>query len=164
MKTHIIAIAACLLLMTPALAQVTPPERTSAGNLRESVFGLGLVAGPASGLGLSFRHHLPSTVSYEINGGVIKVDDRLSYDLGAEVQFDLSRTGVMRFFVAGAFSYFYSGSASKNDMAAPMRVGAGLGGEMNAGAGLNATVELIFTYFEDATLLPLPQIGLHYYF
>jgi len=164
MKTRILILAVSFLLMTPAWAQVAAPERTSAGNLRQSVFGLGLVAGPASGLGLSFRHHLPSTVSYELNGGVIKVDDRMMYDIGGELQVDLSRTGATRFFVAGAFAYFYSGSASHNDMAAPERVGLGLGAEMTAGAGFNASVELIFTYFADATLLPLPQFGLHYYF
>ncbi len=151
-------------LAATALTQVVTPEPGSAGRLRESVFGLGIAAGPASGLGLSFRHHLPSVISYEINGGIIKVDDRLLYDIGGELQVDLSRSGSTRFFVAGAFAYYYAGSANHNEMAAPERVGLGLGGEMYSGQGFHATLELIFTYFSDATVLPLPQFGVHYYF
>ncbi len=157
-------LAAVACLTAAAWSQVVTPEPGSAGRLRESVFGLGIAAGPASGLGLSFRHHLPSVVSYEINGGIIKVDDRLLYDIGGELQIDLSRGGATRFFVAGAFAYYYAGTANHNEMEAPERVGLGLGGEMYSGQGFHATVELIFTYFSDATVLPLPQFGLHYYF
>jgi hypothetical protein len=66
--------------------------------------------------------------------------------------------------VAGAFAYYYSGSANHNEMAAPERVGVGLGGEMHSSQGFHVTLELIFTYFADATVLPLPQFGVHYYF
>jgi hypothetical protein len=165
MTTRALVLASCIVLLAASAAgQVVTPDRGSAGSMRESVFGLGFAAGPASGLGLSFRHHLPSILSYEINGGVIKVDDRMLYDIGAELQLDLSRSGSTRFFAAGAFSYFYAGSANHNEMSAPERVGLGLGGEMHSSAGFHVTLELLFTYFADATVLPLPQFGVHYYF
>ncbi len=163
-RVQLLVVAVCSVMTFQVSAQVVLPERESAGGLSRHVFGLGVFVGPASGLGLSFRHHLPSTLSYQITGGIIKVDDRLSYALGAEVQVDLSRTGVTRFFVAGAAGYYYAGSANKNEMAGPGRAGLGIGGEVFAGGGFHTTGELMFTYFTDGTVLPLPQIGFHYYF
>lgn len=147
-----------------ASAQVVFPTRDAVAPPRENVFGLGLFGGPASGLGLSFRHHLPSPLSYQITGGIIKVDERLSYSFGAEVQYDLTRTSVTRFFVAGATSYFHTGKPEQNEMDGPGRLGLGIGGELYADAGFHGTVELLFTYFSDGTVLPLPQIGFYYYF
>lgn len=145
-------------------AQVILPDRESAADMRRSVFGLGFSGGPATGVGLSFRHHLPSIVSYQVNGGIIKVDDRMSYSVGAEVQVDLSRSEAVRFFAAGGASYFYTGKTSHNDMEGPARFGIGLGGEFHAGSGIHSTLELLFTAFNDGTVLPLPQLGFHYYF
>jgi hypothetical protein len=140
------------------------PDREREPGLRTNVFGLGLAAGSASGMGLSFRHHLPSVASYQITGGIIKVDDRLSYSLGAELQFDLARGPVSRFFVGGGAAYFYSGTSSHNEMVGPARLGVGIGGEYAGGAGLHVIGDLMFTYFSDGTVLPLPQIGVFYYF
>jgi hypothetical protein len=140
------------------------PDRGRDASLRENVFGLGLFGGPASGLGLSFRHHLPSPFSYQITGGIIKVDQRLSYDLGFEAQYDLVRGPASRFFVSGGTGYFYSGKHGWNDMDAPGRLGLGVGGELALASGIHSTLELLFTYFTDGTVLPLPQFGFHYYF
>jgi hypothetical protein len=164
MKRSIVMVFASLLVMSSSLAQVVMPERDGAADMRKSVYGLGFSGGPASGLGLSFRHHLPSIVSYQIIGGIIKVDDRMSYSVGAEVQVDLARSEVVRFFAAGGLSYFYTGKTSRNDMDGPGRIGAGLGGELYAGTGVHVALELLFTYFNDGTVLPLPQVGFHYYF
>jgi hypothetical protein len=158
------ALVVLFLVSCTSLAQVVMPHREGAEDLQRSVYGLGFAFGPASGLGLSFRHHLPTTVSYQINGGIIKVDDRMSYSIGGEVQMDLSRNKDVRFFAAAGCSYFYSGKSSHNDMKGPGRLGAGLGGEFFAGSGVHTTLELLFTYFNDGTVLPLPQIGFHYYF
>ena len=79
------------------------PARLAFGAL--SVFGLGLFGGPAGGLGISFRHHLPYQFSYQVTGGIINVDDKLKYDVGFEAQYDLVKGPTGRFFVAGATSY-----------------------------------------------------------
>ncbi len=159
------ALAALMLFMSSvANAQAVLPERAGSAALRENVFGLGLAAGMVSGIGLNFRHHLPSVFSYQLTGGIVKPGNRLHYAIGAEIQFDLVRSFASRFFVAGGAGYFYSGSASHNELEGPGRVGIGLGGEVATGSGFHATVELMFSYFTDGSVLPLPQIGIHYYF
>jgi hypothetical protein len=149
---------------TLAQAQVVAPSAESDHPLRQSLFGLGIFGGPAGGLGLSFRHHLPSAFSYQLTGGIINVDDKLKYDVGVEAQFDLVRGPTGRFFAAGAASYFYSGKEGVNEMKGPGRVGLGVGGEVFLGSGFHATGDLMFIYFSDSTVLPLPQVGIFYYF
>ena len=163
MKVHLL-LAAVLLGSTFARAQVVLPDREGAPGLHANVFGLGFAASPTTGIGLSFRHHRPSTMSYQLTGGIIKVDDRLSYALGAEVQFDLVRGRGSRFFVGTGAGYYYSGTSSHNDMEGPGRFGIGIGGEFAAGPGLHVSASLMFTYISDDTVLPLPEIGIYYYF
>jgi hypothetical protein len=153
-----------VLAATVTQAQVVTPSAETDRPLRQSLFGLGLFGGPAGGFGISFRHHLPSTFSYQVTGGIINVDDKLKYDIGVEVQFDLVRGPSGRFFAAGAGSYFYSGKDGVNEMNGPGRIGLGVGGEAFIGSGFHATADLLFTYFSDHTVLPLPQFGLFYYF
>ena len=152
------------LFTTVSRSQVVAPSTSTDRPLRQSVFGLGVFGGPAGGLGISFRHHLPSTFSYQITGGIINVDDKLKYDIGVEAQFDLVRGPQGRFYAAGAGSYFFSGKHGVNEMNGAGRVGLGVGGEAFIGAGFHATAELLFTYFSDETVLPLPQFGIYYYF
>ena len=158
-----LVVALAILATFAADAQVILPEKGQEPGLSTNVFGLGLWGGPATGLGLSFRHHLPSQLSYMVTGGIIKVDDRLSYDIGAEAQFDLVRNSTNRFFVAGGVGHYYSGR-NGNEMDAPTRVGVGIGGEFAVTPGIHTTVELMFTFFSNGNVLPLPQLGFHYYF
>jgi hypothetical protein len=166
MKRRSSVLCAVFLLLSAGVAngQAILPERGQERGLRENVFGLGVFGGPASGFGLSFRHHLPSPFSYQITGGIIKVDDRLSYDIGCEAQYDLARGATSRFFVGAGAAYFYSGKTSHNDMNGPGRIGLGIGGEVAVSSGLHTSLDLMFTYFSDATVLPLPQLGFYYYF
>ena len=160
----LILLVALPLLAATASAQAVLPEKGHEPGLRENIFGLGADFGAACGLGLSFRHHLPSVFSYQITGGIIKVDDKLSYDFGMEGQYDLVRGALNRFYVAGCFAYYYSGRTSHNDLSGPWRMGLGIGGEQSFDSGLHGSLELVFTYFSDGTVLPLPQAGFHYYF
>ena len=160
-----IAVMVSLALLSPSLhAQVEERTLGQAAGLRESVFGLGFSAGFASGIGLSFKHHLPGKLSYVVNGGVIKSKDKLSYALGGELQFDLHRSPGSRFFAVAAGGYYYSGSDDLNEMEAPGRFGIGVGGELPLGPGLGVSGQLLFTYMSDGTILPLPQGSIHYYF
>jgi hypothetical protein len=164
MTKQITTLAAVIMLAaTSATSQVVLPERGQEPGLEQNVFGLGLWGGPATGLGLSFRHHLPSQLSYMVTGGIIKVDERLSYDIGIEAQFDLARTATNRFFVAGGAGHYYSGR-DRNEMKAPTRIGLGIGGEFAVTPGIHTMIEVMFTYFSDGNILPLPQLGFHYYF
>lgn len=143
-------------------AQVVAPS-SSPTSFRQNVFGLGFFGGASGGLGLSFRHHLPSPISYQVTGGIIKVDGKLRSDIGVELQYDLTRGGGARFYVVGGFAYFYSGN-DKNEMKSPTRAGVGLGGEWLMQGGLHVLAEGMFTFFSDGTILPLPQVGIYYYF
>ena len=153
-----------LALAVPAQGQVMLPDKGGERVVRENIFGLGLGGGPATGVGLSFRHHLPGSWSYEFTGGIIKVDAKTSYAVGGEIQYDLVRTPMTRFFVAGGMGYYYGGRGRGNTLDGPIRVGVGVGGEVPMSSGFHVSGELLFTYFSDATVLPLPQIGVYYYF
>lgn len=163
-----IAVLLCVMIILlaagSARAQAVLPERGREGGLRENVFGLGLAVGAATGMGLSFRHHLPGSWSYQITGGIIKVDDKTSYALGGELQYDLVRAAASRFFVGGGMGYYYSGRGRGNTLEGPGRIGMGIGGELVVASGFHVSGSLLFTYFTDDTVLPLPQFGVYYYF
>jgi hypothetical protein len=159
-----IVIAFALLFATSSglRAQVEMPSSQST-RIHQNVFGLGFFGGASGGFGLSFRHHLPSPLSYQITGGILKVGGKLRSDIGGEVHYDLARGTGTRFFVAGGLAYYYSGDGG-NEMKAPTRGGFGLGGEWVMSGGLHFLAEGMFTFFSDGTILPLPQIGFFYYF
>ena len=153
-----------LLYAAPARTQAVLPERGRDGGLRTNVYGLGLAAGAASGIGLSFRHHLPGYVSYQLIGGIIKVDNKTSYAVGGEIQYDFIRGAGVRFFAAGALGYYFSGRGNGNEIEGPGRICAGIGAEVPVQGGFHVSGEVLFTYFTDGNVLPLPQVGMHYYF
>ena len=162
MKTFFVVL--CFLVAVEAQAQVSPVPENAGRHLDRTVFGLGLSAGVASGFGLSFRQHFPSDFSYQIVGGIIKADTKLHYNIGMEVQYDVVHGDKTRYFVGGATGYFYSGPTTQNDLSGPFRLGGGIGGEWSNVAPFHLAAEVLFTYFSDGTVLPLPQVSCHYYF
>jgi len=80
-----------LLMPSSLFSQVSIQGNQQAENLGRNVYGLGISAGPASGVGISFRDHLPSKISFQIVGGIIKSGDKTSASIGAEFQYDLVR-------------------------------------------------------------------------
>ncbi len=164
MNRILIFLTATLLLMIQGNAQVVVPDQNQPTKLGKTVYGLGFAAGFGTGLGVSFRHHLPSEFSYQVVGGIIKVDNKLQYDVGLEAQYDLVRGETTRFFTAGGLAYFYSGESGTNTLSAPLRIALGVGGEFSNVRLVHVTLEGMFTFFSDGTILPLPQISIHYYF
>jgi hypothetical protein len=129
-----------------------------------SVYGLGFAGGPASGIGFSYRYHTEGKNSLQAVFGVFKPKNTDTfYSFGAEFQRDLTRSNSARFFFGAASSFNYNGSGS-NKYAAPFRFGAGLGGEFLLQDAVHLTFQGLFTYFSDGTILPLPQLSIHYYF
>jgi hypothetical protein len=162
-KRFLILVSLLLMLAMNAVAQVGTSGLSNAEGLGKPVYGLGFSAGWASGVGISFRSHLPSKISAEGVFGIIKTSDKLYLSLGGEAQYDLVRSHATRIFGAGALSYFYAGSGS-NEVAGPFRIGAGVGGEFQVQQALHVTVEGMFVFFSDGRVIPLPQIKAHYYF
>jgi hypothetical protein len=148
----------------PLTAQVESPTQAQEASLRTGVLGLGFFVSAAGGIGLSFRHHLPGRLSYQITGGVLKSSDHASYSIGGEFQYTLARAARHRVYAAAATGYYYSGPPERNEMDAPWRLGAGVGGELAIGGGFTAMGDLLFTYFSDGALYPFPAVGLFYYF
>jgi hypothetical protein len=164
MKKYLLASCiAVMLIASLTHAQVNTSGLSNAQGLTKQVYGLGVSAGWASGIGLSFRSHLPSNVSVQGVFGIIKTSDNLSMSIGGELQYDLVRNNMTRFFAGSAVSYFYDG-ISRNELSAPYRFGVGIGGEFYVQGGLHVTLEGMFTIFSDGRVIPLPQIAAHYYF
>ncbi|MGD0338416.1 MAG: hypothetical protein ABSB78_06480 [Bacteroidota bacterium] len=164
MKKLIMVLLSGVLGSTSLLySQVIVSERTDMHYERQ-VFGVGVTAGPIEGAGISFRHHLPAPFSYTLNMGIIKVDENLHYAIGGDIQYDLARSTNGRYFVLLGIGYYYSGSTSKNDLKGPLRVGLGMGAEFAVNGPLHVSLLGAFTFFSDGTILPLPHIGIHYYF
>lgn len=146
-----------------SLAQVTTSGLSKAEGLSKSVYGLGLSAGWASGVGVSFRCHLPSKSSIQGVFGIIKTSNKLAMSIGGEYQYDFASGNATRFYGAGTLGYFYNGSG-RNESSGPFRIGAGIGGEFQVKNALHVAVEGIFVFFSDGRVIPLPQIAAHYYF
>ena len=144
-------------------AQVSTSGLSNAKSMNESVFGLGGAVGWNSGIGISFRAHLPSKTSFQGVFGIINASGKLSMTVGTEYQYDLVRGNTTRFYAAAGVGYFYSGTSS-NELSAPVRIGGGLGGEFNIRESIHVSVGGMFVFFSDGDVLPLPQIAAHYYF
>ena len=163
MKILIATVIVVLSGFAVASAQVSTAQLSNAEGLGRTVYGIGLAAGPASGIGVSFRAHLPNKSSFQGIFGIIKTSDKTSLSVGGEYQYDLVRNSTTRFFFGPAASYFYNGS-SHNEIAGPVRIGIGLGGELNVKDVFHVTIEGMYVYASDGSILPLPQIAAHYYF
>ncbi len=160
---HRIVLPLLFLLVSAAGAQVSVSD-VKGDAFGKSVYGLGFSGGPASGLGISYRYHTEGKSSLQAVFGVFKPKTTDTfYSFGAEFQQDLTRSNSARFFFGAASSYIYNGSGG-NNYSAPFRFGAGLGGEFLMQDAVHFTFEGLFTYFSDGTILPLPQLSIHYYF
>lgn len=152
-----------ILVVSLSYSQIIIPDKDRPTELGREVFGLGGYVGLGTGMGLSFRHHLASVFSYQIAAGIIKDSKTLLYDIGGELQFDLIRSENLRFYAGGGLGYYYKGKDS-NELKGPLRIALGIGAETKAKSAVHISGNLFFTYFTDGTILPLPQVGLHYYF
>jgi hypothetical protein len=144
-------------------AQISTSGLQAAQGLDKTVYGLGLSAGLASGFGVSFRAHFPSKSSVQAVFGIIKTNDKTALSIGGEYQYDLVRGNTTRFFFGPAASFNYLG-AGHNELSGPFRVGVGIGGEFKVRESFHVSAEAMFVFFSDGTVLPLPQLAMHYYF
>lgn len=164
MIRFIFSLTIALILFTSAAGAQVAVTSVKGEAFGKSVYGLGFSGGPASGVGISYRYHAEGKTSLQGVLGIFKPKNTDTfYTFGAEFQQDLTRSGSARFFFGAASSYFYNGSG-QNRYAAPFRFGAGLGGEFLLQEGVHMTFQGLFTYFSDGTILPLPQLAIHYYF
>ena len=129
-----------------------------------NVYGVGLSASLCSGMGLTFRQHFAYTpLAYQITGGVWKTHSLGMYDLGAEIQYDLSLSTNRLYALAGGGYYYYGHTAQ--ELTSPGRFGLGVGYEMTYAKSVGLSLNLMITLFEpEGDILPLPSLGLLVYF
>ena len=166
----IVSISVILCLMLSALnaeAQINVSDSSvpKPKHFSENVFGVGLHASLVTGLGVSFRHRLAGTaVAYQINGGILKLGAVSYYDVGGEFQFDLSGSDQDRVYVIVGLGYYYKGELV-NSLSTPFRIGAGIGYEFPIAKQIGVSLGLtIMGFLPGGNILPLPQIGMHYFF
>lgn len=133
-----------------------------------NLWGVGGYGGLLSGIGLSCRYHPMGRVGFQLTAGAIKFSDMM-YDFGLEAQFDFDSQGRTRFYgyIGGGYYYFAKEDSSKqktNRLKAPGRLGLGIAYEWAVSEKLVFNANLAFTYFTNGDILPLPQIGIYYYF
>lgn len=161
-KNIILILLLFLFVRSSTNSQVTIPE-DEVNRVQEMVYGVGFSCGIASGFGLSFRHHFPGNFSYQLIGGIIKVDKKTLFNFGGEIQIDFSRYTTTRFFGTAVLGYFYKGE-NENSLDGPLRTGIGIGMEYQQSKSICFTGELVFVFFNNGEIIPLPQISAHYYF
>jgi len=160
---YIFIFGLCLFLPLKLQSQVIVEGDQTAEGFDKNIYGLGFSAGPTSGVGISFRNHFPSKLSLQLVTGIIKNKDDVYFSLGGEIQYDLVRGQTTRFYFFPGISYFYQGT-DKNEVESPVRFGAGIGGEFKYQEALHISFEGAFTFYNDGSILPLPQASVHYYF
>lgn len=168
MKTFIIFSILCL----TAISSIAQPIATDSlvdkpKHFTENVFGIGLHVSLVTGTGVSFRHRIAGTsFAYQINGGIIKLGGSLLYALGGEFQYDLSGGETDRVYATiGAGHYYKGDSSSTNVLSTPTRIGVGVGYEFPVTKQIGVSVALlVMGFLPHGDILPLPQIGCHYFF
>ena len=166
MKTFLIIAVLCLTAINSIAQPIATDSLVSKPkHFSENVFGIGLHASLVSGMGVSFRHRLAGTsIAYQINGGIIKISGSLYYSIGAEFQYDLSGGERDRVYAIAGVGHYYKGISS-NDLSRPTRIGAGVGYEFPVAKQIGVSVALlVMGFLPGGDILPLPQIGFHYFF
>jgi hypothetical protein len=157
----------CVLGFTAsAHAQTTETSADAGKQVRyaQNIYGIGLYASLSSGMGISFKQHLANVpIAYQLTAGAIKFSGATLWDFGFEFQYDLA-TDVNRLYAivsAGAYHRASDHVETKD----PARFGLGIGYEIAQSRAIGVSFALIITDFQPSgDILPLPSIGLHYYF
>jgi hypothetical protein len=125
------------------------------------VAALGLTAGLTSGTGVAVRWPaLPQTMA-GIAGGIWKQGDASDWNVGFELHLVLRQAYRTRLFVGPAVAAYHDGADDETDWNASL--GVGIEYLMRSRLALKADVG--FTYkSSNEDILPLPQVGILYYF
>lgn len=125
------------------------------------VAALGLSMGYTSGTGLAVRWPAFPQTMMSVSGGVWGQSERLDWNVGVEAHYVLRQAGRTRVFAGPAVGAYSDHDADDTNVNASLNVGV----EVLLKPRLSVKGDIGFTYFgDDATIYPLPQIALYYYF
>jgi hypothetical protein len=166
MKTFIIFSILCLTAIS-SIAQPLPVDSLvdKPKHFEENVFGIGLHASLVTGMGVSFRHRIAGTsFAYQLNAGILKLSSSLLYSIGGEFQYDLTSGASNRVYAIVGAGHYYTGDSTEA-LTTPTRIGAGVGYEFPVAKQIGVSVALlVMGFLPHGDILPLPQIGCHYFF
>lgn len=148
---------------------------------RERDQAFGVIAGPVSGAGAMYQEILPTALGYRVAFLGWKFGDSSFLDVGVSGLRVLSDDGQRRVYLVGGASYWRRseeetvplrddqgnriGQREVDDVDDSVGLGFGVGIDLPFGVRGGLSLEGVFTYWTDSgDLLPLPQVGLHYYF
>jgi hypothetical protein len=131
-------------------------------------WGVGIQAGLLSGSGLGVRYHPLGRFAGQFVAGGFTASKKFIWSFGFEGQFDFDVMKQSRFYGLAGFGVYSTGtddSTSEAKLKAPVRLGLGIGYEWAMNNKMVFYIDLMFTYFaKESDFLPLPQIGMFYYF
>jgi hypothetical protein len=135
--------------------------------------GVGFAVGPVSGSGFSFRSDISSTSAIQFTGGILVAGQSGGYSVGLQYLLNLRKDRASRLYAfagAGVHGTTESNDAKifgiSTDSASGLAVGVGFGWERFYPVyGMGFSFEVPLTFIPSIPLImPLPQIGIHYYF
>jgi hypothetical protein len=155
-----------LSLSVSANAQTTETSADAGRQVRyaQNIYGIGLYGSLTSGMGISFKQHFANVpIAYQLTAAAIKFSGVTLWDFGFEFQYDLA-TDQNRLYAIAAAGVYHRAS-DHVETQDPARFGLGVGYEISQSRSIGVSFALIITDFQPSgDILPLPSIGLHYYF
>lgn len=118
---------------------------------------LGILGSTVSGAGFSYRYHTPAPWLFQITGGVLILNKESAYNLGGEIQYELSHSLSWRFFFAIGGGVYGSRAVveeipgvERTQIDNRFHGGLGFGVETSLGRELLEGISLGFTLFPVA--------------
>lgn len=125
------------------------------------VAALGLSLGYTSGTGLAVRWPAFPQTMMSVSGGAWGQSDELDWNVGVEAHYVLRQAGRTRVFLGPALGAYSDHDANDTNVNVSLNVGL----EVLVQPRVAVKTDIGFTYLgDDASVYPLPQIAVYYYF
>ena len=153
-----------------AVPITTPQEERDLYKDRETLWAIGLHGGLLSGMGLGLRMNYSQRFGFQLVGGAMTWKDKFVYSVGFEGQFDFDTAKRSRLYALAAVGFYDNGEEEPKPgdedkrLKGPLRAGLGVGYEWAVSDKMVLMANGAFTYFSNGSFLPLPQLGIFYYF
>ena len=172
LRFSVIAVLLCSFFVTPASLSAqgssSPEQPPPPVHEEDTYYAIGLQASLLSGAGLSGRLVM-NDFTLQATTFIIAVSSITHFNLGLEGHYSFTKgpSGRLYGLVGGGYYLTTSSDSSKpgNRIAEPIRLGLGVGGDINASRNFVFDGSLAFHWFvATGKVLPLPTLGFHYYF
>lgn len=172
-RLPIVALSIFSLFVIPELGQAQTPSAPDEPGIEpaksDMYYGIGLNASLLSGAGLSGRVLFSNRFGLQLTTFVLALSDMTHFNIGVEGQYSFTQGEVGRLYGLAGLGYYLTTKSDStkpgNRVAEPVRLGLGVGGDLYLVGNLAVDGSLAFHWFvATGKVLPLPSIGMHYYF